>query len=479
MSERALAWLNKQGITKEEAEKRGLSTEAVYLPSVGTTRNCIRIPFVVDGIEVGCKYVDPWMNYTLSLEQPRIFNIDGIKDADTLYICDNEVQVMALSVHGIQATCPPDWLDVKCLKKLDFMQNIAAEKKSVVLLLSRTEEAVVWERTLSHFFVRQKAYTVKFPEGCNTVVDVLTKHGKDAVETSMTGATPLPLHGVHGFADYVRDIEDYYYGKTLKMYTTGFPNLDPLYKLQPGTLNVITGVPASGKSEWVDQLIINTIRLHKWKWCVYSPESYPPAWHFQKLAEKVIAKPMFGGGRMSGEDVVEALKYIQPHVKIVVPDEGEKTVQELLDAARLSIMKWGVNAFLIDPVNSCDHIMRHGENETQYLNRFLSMMRNFARINNIWLGLICHPAKMYKDQATGQRAVPTLYDISGSASYYNKCDAGVVVHRDQMAANDLLEVRVLKVKNKYLGRPGIASMKWDRSSGRVSSADDVDDYLKE
>jgi hypothetical protein len=41
ISPKAIEWLARHGVTKEEAEKRQLSTEEVYLPSVGTTRNTI------------------------------------------------------------------------------------------------------------------------------------------------------------------------------------------------------------------------------------------------------------------------------------------------------------------------------------------------------------------------------------------------------------------------------------------------------
>lgn len=476
LSDNARSWLQSKGISSEEIDKRQLDLEEVYIPSVGQSRKAIKIPFIVDGAVVGHKFIDQSGNYVLDCRD-RVFNLDGIKDADTLYLADNETEVMALSSHGFQATCPPDWQDVKCLKKLGFLQNIAAEKKGVTLLLSRTEQAILWERTLSHFFVRQKSHTVTFPENCISICDVIAKHGAKGVQQALEQKCALPLHGVHSFADYSQEIEDYYDGKSLKMYSTGFPNLDRLFKFQPGNLTVITGVPSSGKSQVMDQLIINTIRDHKWNWCIYSPEMFPPSVHFQNLSEKLIGSPMFGHGRMSRENVVEAINYLHRYVKIIVPDEGEKSVQEVLDATRLAIMKWGINAVLYDPYNSFDHVMRHGENEVQYISRFLSAMRNFARVNNVWVGIISHPTKIDRLDS-GEYRVPTPYDIAGASHWRNKCDCCLCVWRPLQTPSNEVTLHVQKVRSKYVGQTGSCTFTWERSSGRFTPKDDMANYLE-
>ena len=59
-----------------------------------------------------------------------------------------------------------------------------------------------------------------------------------------------------------------------------------------------------------------------------------------------------------------------------------------------------------------DHQIRKGENETQYISRFLDILVNFARFNNILIFLVAHPRKMQKGET------PSLYDISGSAHFY-------------------------------------------------------------
>lgn len=40
----------------------------------------------------------------------------------------------------------------------------------------------------------------------------------------------------------------------------------------PGELSIVTGVPNSGKSEWIDALICNLARLHGWSFALCSME---------------------------------------------------------------------------------------------------------------------------------------------------------------------------------------------------------------
>ena len=59
---------------------------------------------------------------------------------------------------------------------------------------------------------------------------------------------------------------------------------------------------------------------------------------------------------------------------------------------------------------------------------------------------------------------PSLYDISGSANFYNKADFGIVVHRDRV--KNVTQVSVRKVKFRHLGECGTAEFKYNLDNGR-------------
>jgi hypothetical protein len=54
----------------------------------------------------------------------------------------------------------------------------------------------------------------------------------------------------------------------------------------PGELSIVTGVPNSGKSEWIDALLCNLARLHGWSFALCSMEKKvrPPGWPLHQIS---------------------------------------------------------------------------------------------------------------------------------------------------------------------------------------------------
>ena len=71
---------------------------------------------------------------------------------------------------------------------------------------------------------------------------------------------------------------------------------------------------------------------------------------------------------------------------------------------------------------------------------------------------------MKRDPLTKQFPVPTMYDISGSAAFFNKADFGIAIERDR--ARGVTRVHVQKVKFRHLGQPGVASFQYNTCCGR-------------
>jgi twinkle protein len=74
--------------------------------------------------------------------------------------------------------------------------------------------------------------------------------------------------------------------------------------------------------------------------------------------------------------------------------------------------------------------------------------------------------KLKKDPASGKYPVPTMYDISGSASFFNKADFGNAIERDR--TRDITRVHVQKVKFRHLGQPGVASFRFSTHNSRFN-----------
>ena len=111
--------------------------------------------------------------------------------------------------------------------------------------------------------------------------------------------------------------------------------------------------------------------------------------------------------------------------------------------------------------------------ETQYISQFLDKITSFAKRNNVAIHLVAHPRKMGKDQNGGYE-VPNLYDINGSANFFNKTDFGICVYR--MPDSSISEIHIQKVKFKHMGTPGMVQFMWNKDNGRYAYFDGKDVY---
>lgn len=255
----------------------------------------------------------------------------------------------------------------------------------------------------------------------------------------------------------------YHSGGLPKGVSTGWPIVDEFYTVGMGQWTVVTGIPGSGKSEWLDALLMNLAERDDWFFAIYSPENYPTVGHLVKLCEKRVRKP-FGAGpteRMTEEEYLDAAHWVMERFIWLEPDL--KTPDCLIETA-LSYDSGGRKlGVVLDPWNTLEH-QRGGMSETDYVSFVLTEVTKMARSANAHVWLVVHPAKILRNK-DGSRPVPGPYDISGSAHWYNKADNIVTVHRDQTEGQDV-EIHVQKVRFKNMGRVGLATLKYDRIVGR-------------
>ena len=113
----------------------------------------------------------------------------------------------------------------------------------------------------------------------------------------------------------IDDVIDFYEHGYESGISTGFPALDPYYRIAPRELCIVTGIPGSGKSEMLDQILVNLAYEKKMKFGYYSPENFPYQIHVEKLASKYKKKPFHKGllERMDKAELMEAVGFIEDH----------------------------------------------------------------------------------------------------------------------------------------------------------------------
>lgn len=251
---------------------------------------------------------------------------------------------------------------------------------------------------------------------------------------------------------------------------TGWPSVDKHYSVVPGQLTILTGWPGSGKSEWLDALLVHLMH-QDWKVAIFSPENQPLVLHAAKLLEKVSGKP-FGRGpteRLTIKDIRElSVDLLGGRIAFVrAPDEGARTAQNVIDAAQpwLDNFVGKKRGLVIDPWNELEHWCPPGLSETLYISQQLSLVRNWARQNDVHVWIVAHPQKVRRED--GKLPVPRPDMIAGSQHWWNKADCAITVWRDmENPENQTVDIHVQKVRFKHVGRPGVVSLRYDRVTGR-------------
>lgn len=259
----------------------------------------------------------------------------------------------------------------------------------------------------------------------------------------------------------------------------GWGALDRLYTVAAGQVTVVTGTPQSGKSEFLDAMMVNLAERYDWRFSVYSPENWPVQTHVAKLAEKHARKP-FGAGPskpITTAEIDDVSDWVLEHFEFIDPGRLAASPENLLAIANAyrpkDVARHGV---VLDPWNTLDH-ERGGLSETDYVSQVLTAVRTLVKIGNCHCWLVVHPAKLYRAKKDGEFPVPHPYDLAGSAHWYNKADNILCIHRPDKADehSDRVEIHVQKVRFKHIGHIGLAELRWDKVTGRYYEAPDVPD----
>ncbi len=217
----------------------------------------------------------------------------------------------------------------------------------------------------------------------------------------------------------------------------------------------------SGKSAFLNYFAMKMNIRYDWRFAFYSPESMPLSQHIGTITELFTGKK-FNTASTNDAEYQQAINHLDKNFFFIAPEE-DVTLDSILEKAKILIRRKGIKALIIDPYNRVEHNYDKNLTETQAVSKFLDKLTIFAQRYDILVILMAHPAKMPKNR-DGVEEIPTLYDISGSANFFNKADFGIVVHRDRL--ENITKVLVKKVKFRHLGENGEAHYKFNLNNGR-------------
>jgi len=223
---------------------------------------------------------------------------------------------------------------------------------------------------------------------------------------------------------------------------------------------LITGIPSSGKSDFVDQMVVGYNQQYGWKTAFASPENAPTYLHAHKLMRKV-----WGDMPTKGDIGRDKWNQVADHVNdnFFFIDMERYTLESVLRKGAELVKRKGIKCLVIDPYNKVRDVDCTTEDVNRYTMEYLTKIETFAKKYDVLVFIVAHPTKMYKD-SNGKIEEPTMYNIKGGGEWYDASYHGLLVHRDYELKTT--KVKVLKVKFQNLGENGAeAFFKWEPKSG--------------
>lgn len=461
-----IKYFEQRGISNNTLLRFGVTESVEWMPKANKEVQCICFNYIINGDVVNIKFRAKDKDFKLSKNAELVFyNLDAIKDEDTVIIVEGEIDCLTMYEAGFyNVVSVPNGAATghQQLKYLDNCWKYFEDKKQIILLTDNDTPGNDLRNELARRLGKDRCYFTDYPPDCKDVNDVLLKHGKPMIHSMVDQKKRFPIDGVIIVEDVYDQVKSYYEDGYPKGVDAGIGEFDELLTFSGGLMTVITGQPGSGKSEFLDYIVTSLAKRHNWKFSICSFEN-PVAIHITKLMEKFIGKSFNfrkdASQRMTTDDFEQAIYLTDQYFNFINIMQVDISIPGLITKLHEVVLKTGIKGVVIDPWNYLEHKVPAGYTETQYISEALTLIREFAIKTDTHVFIVAHPRKLQKDQRTGQYPVATMYDISGSAHFFNKTDNGISVHRNFQT--NQVDVYVQKIRFSFHGKVGYTSYTYD------------------
>lgn len=469
-NEAAYRWLSSRGITRDTAVKAHIIggmkfMDGEYRPAVGFTYHNGTEPYAVKWRSIVGK------SFTQTGAANTLWRSNEVTKGAPLVITEGEVDCLSMWQIGVEAVSIPNGAITPAKNgsinhpKMAYCvasQDVLDAASKIIIAVDADDPGRGTGEELARRLGRARCWRALWPDGCKDANDVLRNHGPDVLRECIDKAEPWPVKGLYGADHFFTKVAALYDKGLPKGESTGFKCVDELYTIVPGQLTIATGAPGSGKSAFIDNVMVSLAKQRGWRFAVCSFEN-PPEVHIAKLASIAARQPFFDGPtpRMDKARRDAALQWVTDHFSFLHQSDGSlSSLDDILDLTRSAILRYGIRGLVIDPYNFLD---RGQSNETDWVSDALTKLKVMAMAHDIHIWLAAHPTKLRRKE-DGSFPIPTGYDIAGSAHFFNKADMGITLHRPDLLENET-EFHSWKVRFSFTGKVGKTTMSYDMATG--------------
>ena len=228
-------------------------------------------------------------------------------------------------------------------------------------------------------------------------------------------ASPVPLENVVTLNDINDELQEFIQEGFKPGYQVGLDNFDSIFSTYTGQFITVTGVPSSGKSDFVDRMVVGYNLKYGWKTAFASPENKPTFLHAHKLMRKV-------GNWMPSKVDINSEKWNK--VTELINDnfyfiENERyDLDSVLNKGAELVKRKGIKCLVIDPYNKVKMNGATSMSIPDATMEYLTRIEAFAKKYDVLVIVVAHPTKMYKKE-DGTLDEPNMYNIKGGGEWYD------------------------------------------------------------
>jgi twinkle protein len=463
LSDNVIKWFESRSISQKTLVKMKITEGIEFMPQTGKNENTIQFNYFINNELINIKYRDGRKNFKLVKGAEKVFyNIDRTIGHDYIVIVEGEMDALSFVESGIESVVSvPNGATINNtnLDYLDSCIDYFETKEKIILAVDADEAGLALKQELIRRLGAERCFTVEFGV-FKDANELLMENGRSELANVISKAKPVPIENVVTLKDINEELEEFIYEGFKPGYQIGLNNFDSIFSTYTGQFITVTGVPSSGKSDFVDRMVVGYYLKYKWKTAFASPENKPTFLHTHKLIRKI-------GGWMPNKDDIGTERWNNVISKVndnfyFIENERYDLDAVLAKGAEL-VKRKGIKCLVIDPYNKVKMQGASAMSIPDATMEYLTRVEAFAKKYDVLVIIVAHPTKMYKKE-DGTIDEPTMYSIKGGGEWYDASYHGLLVHRDYNKKT--VKVKVLKVKFQNLGEnQAEAHFKWDHISG--------------
>ena len=463
LSDKVIKWFEKRGISNNTLVKMKITEGKEFMPQTGKEENTIQFNYFINNELINIKYRDGKKNFKLVKGAEKIFyNIDSTIGHKYVVIVEGEIDALSFIDAGINSVVSvPNGATVTGtnLDYLDSCIDYFEGKEKIIIAVDKDEAGENLRQELIRRLGAVACYTVDFGD-YKDANEFLVGNGRDMLSSLIDDASPVPIENVLTLKDIDDELQEFIHEGFKPGYQIGLDNFDNIFSTYTGQFITVTGVPSSGKSDFVDRMVVGYNIKYGWKTAFASPENQPTHLHVHKLMRKTW-QDMPLPSDIDGNKWNQVAEHVNDNFFFI--DMDRYTLEGVLKKGAELVKRKGIKCLVIDPFNKVRDYNAGSADVNVYTLEYLTKIEMFAKKYDVLVIILAHPTKMYKGQ-DGKIEEPTMYNIKGGGEWYDASYHGLLVHRDYEAKTT--KVKVLKVKFQNLGENGAEShFTWEPRSG--------------